>query len=353
MKILAFSDLHCHNYKEFSRRLGNGLNSRLRDCLNIVDQAIDVCKSESVELCVFAGDLFVSRDRVSVDVYTETWKAFQQLACTTPLHMLVGNHDQHLRVGEINAMSPFSEFALVFDTPGVIKLEDGTVAGYLPFQADESVAHRWLAKEAPQANIVFMHQGLKEAMPGPTDSIGSCGLSVEDLPLSEVQQFVLGHVHKRQTVGSTGNVHYIGSPLQLTFGERDERKCMSLIDTDDWTVTEVPTDAPKFVQLDVPEDDSDPVGIDFSHSADMARDFVKIKYHKRWQRSIDHLKTVYPRLVCECVKEEQSTVQRVSSETVGDDRALLSVYQEQTGVGNLDTGRLLSVGLAGLAGVEE
>jgi hypothetical protein len=38
MRIIAFSDLHSDSHEDFSYQLPNGLNSRLSDCLDVIDK---------------------------------------------------------------------------------------------------------------------------------------------------------------------------------------------------------------------------------------------------------------------------------------------------------------------------
>ena len=73
-------------------------------------------------------------------------------------------------------------------------------------------------------------------------------VGLKDLPLDKTKHCIAGDFHKRQFLAE-GKFHYLGSPLQLSFSERGDRKCFTLIH-DDWTIEEIETDAPRFYQFD-------------------------------------------------------------------------------------------------------
>lgn len=65
----------------------------------------------------------------------------------------------------------------------------------------------------------------------------------------------LGHIHRAQTVGGCDNVRYSGSPLALSFGERDYRRSVTLVDIDARGRTEIHTlpYTPLCTLLSIPE----------------------------------------------------------------------------------------------------
>ena len=43
----------------------------------------------------------------------------------------------------------------------------------------------------------------------------------------------LGHIHRAQAVGDCANVRYAGSPLALSFSERDYKRSVQLVEIDE------------------------------------------------------------------------------------------------------------------------
>jgi metallophosphoesterase superfamily enzyme len=58
MKTLIFSDLHAHNYREFSEIDIMGINSRLGDCVRVLVYLKMFCEEQHIDRIVFTGDVF-------------------------------------------------------------------------------------------------------------------------------------------------------------------------------------------------------------------------------------------------------------------------------------------------------
>lgn len=253
MKIPVFSDLHAHNYEQFATKLPNGRNSRLQDCINVVSQIADYACENHCKLTMFLGDAMHARSTLNVDVITATVEAFRSMSDDTQVMMLVGNHDQYTRVGNVHSTYLFSDSSIkVVDNYYRFQIEDVKIA-CTPYQSDVPGLIEWLNKSSSDADILFMHQGISEAAVGPFDMHVKTEISLKDIPLDKYKLVVAGDYHKRQFLAG-GKFHYVGSPLQLSFGERTEAKGFSVIDTEDWSVQFVETLAPKFYVCDSEEE---------------------------------------------------------------------------------------------------
>jgi DNA repair exonuclease SbcCD nuclease subunit len=252
--------------------------------------------------------------------------------------MLCGNHDQSSKIGNIHSLEPFREFAIVVDD-----LSSALGLVYMPFCNDEPVLIEFL-KRLSCVEILFMHQPVAEAIPGPTDNPGKPDFCLEDIPFDRVKLVVSGHIHKRQWLAG-GKFHYLGSPLQLNFGEEGEEKCFSIIDTETLEIESVPTNAPTFHRVMALDDDIDPRGVDFGGVLNAKRNFIKLIYSDKWAKEAQYLKEEYPRIILEKQKQEITTPQRVTNGLDGNDRDLLSAYLEANPSDGLDNERLLQVGL--------
>lgn len=337
MNSLFFSDLHSHNHEQFSKKLSNGRNSRLQDCLNIVAQAEELCKTYEIGTCFFLGDVFHSRTKLDVDTMASTYEAFKALSKSCKkLIMLCGNHDQHTRVGDVHSVEIFSDFAQVISTPEIISCGGYSAACY-PSTSDIEGMKGWISK-IPPCDLFLFHQGISEAAVGPYDMHVKCELSIQDLPFYKVRYCLGGDFHKRQFLND-GKFHYIGSPLQLSMGERGDVKCFTYIDSN-WKIHSIPTQAPKFFQFESETE--------FQNSeADPSKDFIRLTLSDK--SKVSSLKEKYPRIQVFLKADEKQILQRISSDIVSDDHKLLEAYVDQSTT-EIDKVDLLLLGRELLAG---
>ena len=157
--FLVFSDLHAHNFKQFSTVLPNGVNSRLQNTLDIISQITQLCKDNKIEGVFFTGDLFHSRTKIDVDVYSYTWYEMRKLAQEVHgnLYILVGNHDQYSKIGDVHSLESFKDFATVIDAPIVKRVGNLRFAAH-PFTTDIQ-AWKDFTSIIPNVDIFFFHQG--------------------------------------------------------------------------------------------------------------------------------------------------------------------------------------------------
>lgn len=333
MKILCFSDLHCHSYEQFSTRLSDGRNSRLADCLSIIEQARQISIAKEVDACVFLGDCFHSRHRIDTDVYTLTYEAFHDLAqhCKQ-LYMLVGNHDQSTLIGDQHALIPFREFAEVIDFPRYDKYLKSYLCPHLPGDKFKEAMFK-----CPWGNnAIFIHQGISEGFVGPYNRTVKSAVAVADLPIDKAFWILAGDYHKRQFFGPGNKIHYIGSPLQLNFGERDEEKAFSLLDTKTGKIETIPTEAPRFF---VSEEAKPP------KEANLSRDFVRLIVKKKELKKAEELKEQYPNNIQIQLVDETSTLSHSSCSFTNSAHDMIRDYVSKQNK-SLDPEELIELGTA-------
>lgn len=221
--MLLMSDLHAHNFNQFATTLPNGRNSRFQNILNVVAEAHEVCKSRGIKHLAFLGDMFHSRTKLDIDVFSDTWRAWKNLADDgIELLLLVGNHDQYDALGKTHSLEAFKTFAHVVDTPEILEFGGYTIAAH-PFTQNTKAWKKWVQK-LPEIDFLFFHQGVKEGKVGAFDISIKAEISRSDLPQTRGMVWG-GHYHKYQ-VWNTRSIPkgFVGSPLQHSFGERLERK---------------------------------------------------------------------------------------------------------------------------------
>lgn len=331
------SDLHAHNHTAFASTLGNGRNSRLQDILDVIEYAGKVAEEYAVDGFCFLGDVFHNRTRVDTDVYSATFLAFQQLCKKVPWKaFIVGNHDQHTKVGDIHALEPFKSFAYVVDGCEVLHWGDVKIAA-CAFNSDPTVVKAF-GQECGKVDLFLFHQGLKEATVGAFDVYVRAELSVSDLPTQTATYCLGGHYHKHQWVKD--NVAYIGSPLQLDFGERTEVKGFLLVDTDSKEPPKfIPTEAPIFAQLESAGKFTEALE---KGLVDPDKDFIRVTCSEKHGRMI---KEGWPRVQIDYVFEEQKALARIDPASVGNDSVLIQSYIDQQKPNGLDLQKLYAYGV--------
>jgi exonuclease SbcD len=92
IRVLHFSDVHIgmENYGRTDPQ--TGVSTRVRDFLRRMDEMIDYARAHDVDLVIFAGDAFKSRNPTPTFEREFAYRV-QDLAEKCPVVLLVGNHD--------------------------------------------------------------------------------------------------------------------------------------------------------------------------------------------------------------------------------------------------------------------
>lgn len=209
---VAIGDLHFDvAYADDCRRLAQELVNVVTDC--------SARYNNSKPYVVVLGDTLHHHEKVFTESMTDAVQLFKNLRdLARHLYIIVGNHDlpsghDYLRQRHwLHAIKGEWSGTTVIDRPTVVMWENRKIvlAPYVPagmFQMslkDSDV-------DATDASAVFCHQEFSGARFGP--AISSEG---DSWPASGA--FVVsGHVHLNQMVGD--NVYYVGSSMQLAFGD--------------------------------------------------------------------------------------------------------------------------------------
>lgn len=245
MRILIFSDIHIHPHKKSSERLDH--------CLAALEWVFKVAEERRISNLVFLGDLFHDRQRIDVLTYQKTFEIFERNLGRKKLdvRLLLGNHDLwHLERLDVSSVNPLRSLpgVTVIDRPCVQEISDGTEdfhMAFLPYTHDpiEDVASldREWKERAPKGSLRVL---------GGHISVDGAVWNVRHNTVSEVSvehdgdmvrvgaevfrrwdRVFLGHYHAAQKLAD--NVEYVGSPLQLSFGEAFQDKHVIIYDTNE------------------------------------------------------------------------------------------------------------------------
>ena len=115
MKILHFADLHLGVETYGRLDPATGLSSRLLDFLSVLDQVVDYAIENRVDLVLFCGDAYRSREPTQTH-QREFAKRINRLSTNDiPIFLLIGNHDLPNAIGKATTTE-------IFDTLTVEKV---------------------------------------------------------------------------------------------------------------------------------------------------------------------------------------------------------------------------------------
>lgn len=293
MRILLFSDLHAHQFKPYSKTLENGRNSRLQDAVNILDEIYRACQEYEVDGVLFGGDLFHARGTLQVPTFNAVFEGIAKIK--TAVHffgMLVGNHDQATKIGDVHACYAFDSIVTVMDkTQWYTFRTSGTVEDLhvyaIPYQEDKKKIEQNLntfGSNLPShaTAICLAHLGVSGAKVGSNFVLISKD-NPTTIPFTKIgfKQIFLGHYHQHQILAP--NMRYIGATHQHNWGDVDQERGFLLWDTEDGESCSEPelilTESPKFIRVPFPVKFPKP---------DLEGNFVRVVYQntpapKEWK----------------------------------------------------------------------
>lgn len=232
-KALIFTDLHIHSHKDRVERLS--------DCLKTLEWIFDVSAKYDCENIFFLGDLFHERSKIDVMNYLKTFEIFMKHmlddSSSRKMYLLVGNHDMyHKERWDINSVKPLSAIPRV----SIIESPQSTIIGgrkidWLP-HTENPIGALGDFKKKGVGDILFAHIAVSGALTNTFYGVRSDVIVEHDNDMIPVdaslfdawKMTMLGHYHGAQKISS--KAEYVGSPLQLSFGEAFQQKHVIILD---------------------------------------------------------------------------------------------------------------------------
>lgn len=263
IRMLHFADLHIgvENYGRVDPETGT--STRVRDFLDRLDEVIDYGLAHDVDLAVFAGDAFKSRDPDPTQ-QREFAQRIKRLTDAVPTLLLVGNHDMPAMASKATSVDIFRALEVPNVIVGhsaegrVVETRRGPVyLAWIPYpmrnrlltreqhrgksidELQEALKQvvadivRQLTLEAQEHDdmprVLAGHLSLAEAKLGSERSalLGREVAIARSVIADPVWDYIaLGHIHKHQEIDAGGYppVVYSGSLERIDFGEEGEQK---------------------------------------------------------------------------------------------------------------------------------
>ena len=240
MRILVFSDLHLHNWSYGSSLGPLGMNSRLLDQADILQQIVSIVGEQEIEKVVFAGDMFHTHGKLDAAVLKVAYDGISDLKIALGLHpqslvMLVGNHDTADKTKAIHSLHWLNEYGMVVDT----WMHDCGLS-FLSYTERKKDLEMFFKNSG---HVCFIHQGISGV------PMGSGFLIDETFNLGMIPRHVdhvyAGHYHTHKRVSDKATV--IGSPMQFTWADEGEEKGVLIVDTSTGQIEFITLESPKFV----------------------------------------------------------------------------------------------------------
>jgi exonuclease SbcD len=266
MKILHFADLHLGVETYGHIDPATGLSTRLHDILSALDQVINYALENQVDLVLFCGDAYKSREP-SQTQQREFAKRIKRLSTNgVPIFLLVGNHDLPNAIGRATTTEIFDtldvENVYVSNRPDIYRIP--TRNGIIQIASLPWLRRSALLSREDTKNLDFdqINQRLQRTLtgiiaesakrldPGLPSILAAhvwvAGAELGSERLMTIGQehillpgnvanpsfdyIALGHIHHHQVLSTNPPVVYAGSLERLDFGEEDDEKGFYLVD---------------------------------------------------------------------------------------------------------------------------
>jgi DNA repair exonuclease SbcCD nuclease subunit len=250
-KFLIFSDIHIHPHKKSQERL--------QDCLKALDWVFQKAIENNVDSVMFGGDLLHDRQKIDSLTYMEVFNILEKYQDKKfKTYLLLGNHDlwfaNNWRVSSVIPFKALKNIEVIDRTES--KIINGISWHFIPYTHDPIVELEKLKTENVKDSYLLAHLAVDGAK---LNSFGSVSdvivehdgdmVIVNKNLFTKYKRAFFGHYHGPQKLSKT--IEYIGSPLQLSFGEVNEDKHVIILDTDDNSVSYIKNDfSPKHFYID-------------------------------------------------------------------------------------------------------
>ena len=300
IRLLHLADIHIgmENYGQIDS--STGVNSRVMDFLRCFDEAVDYALNNEIDLVVFAGDAFKTRDP-NPTYQREFAKRIKRLAdADIPVLLLVGNHDlpnafkransvgifKTLQVRNVTVADeenlheiptrrgiPVQIVAIPYLSRARLMAQD-SAKGLSVSEMDKALeaaiatSIRALVKRLKPDILAILaaHFSVSEAKQGSEQHamLGRDLIVLKDIVTNPAFDYVaLGHIHKYQDInlGSQPPVVYAGSIERIDFGEENEAKGFVVADVAKGNTTYqfMPVKARRFITIRIRAQTSDPM----------------------------------------------------------------------------------------------
>jgi DNA repair exonuclease SbcCD nuclease subunit len=272
MKFAFIGDIHLSRYSQDTIEDETKLPERLHSIKKALYEVGMYCKQNRIPNLIIGGDILHGKSIIYAIAQEIMIQFFEDFNNAINFYVIDGNHDLSGKGDDIvSALRPLQNIHRVqwikYSDTYRLSPEDILFVPYsnnLPNIVKNS-----------KARILISHFGLSEGILNSGMSIVS-DVSMKDLT-GKYELVLLGHYHKPQEIIKDGvHLYYVGSLIQLDWGEREDEKRFLVVDTDTLQVDSIPiTEYKKHVQIEITSDNKDEA-IKAARLAKQSGDHVKV-----------------------------------------------------------------------------
>ena len=191
-------------------------------------------KENNINRIIQLGDLFDRRKYVNFYTLKRSKEYFFDELVTNDMfmYMFVGNHDTYFKnTNEVNSpelllRDEYQRYMEIYSEPANVELQDGTAIAMLPWVCSGNYEQSMKFINNTKAQILFGHLELAgfEMHRGAINDHG-----METKPFDKFDMVMSGHFHHKS---SRGNIHYLGTPYEMTWSDYDDPKGFHIFDTE-------------------------------------------------------------------------------------------------------------------------
>lgn len=242
MKFAFSADIHLSRYSQ--DKVENNLPERLNSIKTAVYGISQYCYDNDIDKFVIGGDIMHTKSviySIAQDIMFDLFEDFSNLQFL----VIDGNHDLSGKgsdaISSLRSLKHIPNVEWITKTPA----NDSKFA-CIPYSYD-------VVKQVKSntADILISHFGLSEGLLNSGISIVS-EIKLADL-IGRYKLVLLGHYHKPQVIIRPDiSLYYVGSPVQLDWGEKGDIKRFLVVDTDTLDVQSIPTTGyKKHIELEI------------------------------------------------------------------------------------------------------
>lgn len=250
MRFAFIADIHLSKYGQDKLEDESNLPERLHSIKNALYEVGDYCYDNDIGQLVIGGDLYHNKSIIHA-IAQETMLDFFDQYQDLEMVVIDGNHDLAGKgSGAISALRPLENCSNV---EWITRSPSGNSdLLYIPY-SNNVVEH----VKTNTSKILISHFGLTEGVLNSGMSIIS-DISLKDL-VGRYELVLLGHYHKPQEIIKENfKLYYVGSLIQLDWGEKGEEKRFLIVDTDTKHVDAIPiSQYRKHIEIEITNDNKD------------------------------------------------------------------------------------------------
>jgi DNA repair exonuclease SbcCD nuclease subunit len=250
---LILSDIHAHAWSNFSTKLPDGMNSRLKITLDEIERAVIELQSLGGDTVYIAGDFLHTRGSMDPEVFNPLYKTISQLADDVFFRGIPGNHDLKDRdTTELgNAVQTLNEIEnvdIITERVGHWYCDHNVLM--VPWHGSKDalratikeILDAWVGTVNPADVDLIIHVGIDGVLAGVPDH----GLSPEEVASWGFKRVFAGDYHNFKEM-EDGKVFSIGATSHQQWGDIDTKAGFLIVYEDrvEWRASH----APSFVEI--------------------------------------------------------------------------------------------------------